>query len=548
MNRRIVTHIAIIIGVYFVCFGAYNFVNIPFWDDWVLTKYGVDGLWELFKQVGRREQYFMTAPFVFLGNPMFWAITSFVCWGVVALMVYVALQIMGWTRANAFWASLLTAALPINQARFGLAMTPYAISAACFAVAICVLVASVRLQKPWLRLPVAILLLLSFSTNSFLTMFWLAPAAVYLTARHLDPERRSRPAIRSALLHVELYILPVAYWISKALFQQTYGLYTNYNKFQMGPVEGLLTTLLKLVRLAPDLPVFFPTSGHAYEAVAIATAVVILIVVIIRRGHSDIAVERGSKAGNWLLVAVLGLAAIAALFPYVMVGIDPRYRGLWETRHTTTLAIVGGALVFALLRAALPARFVPAASLAVLGFFVAIDVSASRQLLGDIYESNGIIHSPAIAAIPPGSMIGLLEDDSAYRMFGRHFTFYDASAMFNAHADTDSLVVHSQFDVIDPATGDFVRAGSPAFPPAVAQVCRNAVHLPQYGFGDVVSNGLFFEVSLQPKSAPPSFISGLGIAFGFLFDHQNTVARAVENLDVVVVPRPLGAEECGGAG
>ncbi|MCS6762546.1 MAG: hypothetical protein MO846_11790 [Candidatus Devosia symbiotica] len=489
----------------------------------------------------------MTAPFVFFGKPMIWAVISFVCWGVVALSVYAALQLVGWTRANAFWASLLTSALPLNQARFALAMTPYAISAASFAIAIVLLTISVRLHRSWLRLPVAILLLLSFSTNSFLTMFWLAPAAVYLTVRHLDPLHRTWPAIRSSLLHVELFVLPVAYWISKALFQQTYGLYTNYNKFQMGPIEGVLTTLLKLVRLAPDFPVFFPTPSHAYEAAAIAIGVLIIVVVTIRRTRTDIAVEQGTRSTNWLLVAGLFAAAITALFPYVIVGIDPRYHGLWETRHTTTLAIVGGMLVFAVLRAVLPGRFVPAGSLTVLGFFVAVDVSASRQLLGDVYESNAIVHSPTIAAIPPGTMIGLIEDDNAYRMFGRHFTFYDASSMLNAHADTDSLIAQSQFEIIDPATGDYVRTGSPAFPPAVARICRNAVNMPQYGFGDVVSNGLFYEVSLRPKSDPPSFISGLGIAFGLLFDHQNTVAKAVSNLDVIVVPRPLGEEECGHA-
>lgn len=531
--------------MYFVCFGAYNFVNIPFWDDWVTYKYGVDGLWELFKQLGRREQYFMVAPFVFWANPMLSAMTSFVCWGVVALMVYAALQVMGWARANAFWASVLTAALPLNQARFGLAMLPYSISAACFAVAIYVLAMSVRLDKPWLRVPVAFLLLVSFSTNSFLTMFWLAPAVVYLTVRDQDPQRRARMAIRVTLLHAELFVLPVAYWISKALFQQTYGIYADYNKFQMGPLEGLLKTLLKLIRLAPDFPVFFPTASHAYEATAIAIGVVALIVLIIWRRKSDIAVDQGSRSGNWLMVAGLSVAAIGALFPYVMVGIDPRYHGLWETRHTTTLAIVGGVLVFALLRATFSARFLPAACLAVLSFFMAMDISASRQLLGDVYESNGIVHSPAIAAIPAGTMIGLLEDDSAYRMFGRHFTFYDASAMFNAHADNDSLVVNSQFEIIDPATGDYVQAGSPAFAPAVAQICKNRVHLPQYGFGDVVSNGLFYEVSLQPKSDPPSFISGVGIALGFLFDHQKTVARAVENLNVVIVRRSVVVEKCG---
>lgn len=543
-DKTTAVHLGLIAFLYVVCFGSYLFVNVPFWDDWVLVQYGVDGLWELFKQVGRREHYFMTAPFAATGNPMVWAGVSFVCWGVVALCAYYALQAIGWTRGNSFWAAALTAAMPLNQARFGLAMTPYAISAAFYSLSLLLFVLSVRRAQPWLRLPGAVLLLLSFSTNSFLTMALLVPAAVFLALRHKDEEKRFWPAVRGTLLHIELFILPIAYWVSKSVFQPVYGLYADYNQFRMGPFEGLIRSLLALVRQPSDLPRFFPTLGHLIEAGLIALVCVAIIAGIFRISRAEVAVQKDGAIGNWLLVAGLLGAAVLAMFPYIMVGIYPAYHGLWETRHQTTLAVIAGAFCFAGLRAILPARLLPASCMVVLAGFIAMDVSASRQLLADVYESNAIIHSPAIAEIPDGTMIGVFEDDRPYRMLMRRFQFYDLSSMLNAHSSEKTLVAMSNYEVIDPATQAYVLPGSAEFPKAVQALCARVVDLPQYGFGDVVSNGQFAEVTFLPKSPPPGLFEGLRNAFGFLFDHEGTIERAVANLDVRVDFRSFPEADC----
>ncbi|MFN4211642.1 MAG: hypothetical protein ACK4G5_13830 [Devosia sp.] len=543
-GRTTVTHICIILFVYFVCYGSYIFVNVPFWDDWVLMQYGVDGLWELFKQVGRREHYFTTAPFAGTGNPMSWATASFICWGVVALSVYAALQGMGWTRANSFWAAVLTAAVPLNQARFGLAMTPYAFSAAFYSLALVLLVVSTRRQRPWLRVPVGVLLTLSFSTNSFLTMALLAPVVAFLALRQRDPERRFWPAARGALMHVELFILPVAYWVSKSVFQPVYGLYASYNKFQMGPLEGLVGSVLALINQRPDFRTFFPTTGHLIEGLVLGVVCLAAVGLVLVATRTECGTEKGGWRGNWLLVAGLFGAALIALFPYVMVGIRPAFYALWETRHQTTLAIVAGAFGFAGMRALLPRRMLPAACMAVLGCFVAIDISASRQLLADVYESNAIIHHPAIAAIPDGTMLGVFENDRSYRMFTRHFQFYDLSSMLNAHSAQKTLVAMSNLEFVDPDTQNYAVAGSKTFPEAVSKLCQGTVDLPQYGFGDVVYNGQFAEVTLLPKLPPPDLLGSLQTALGFLFDRQGTIERAVAGLDVRVEMRPFPEGKC----
>lgn len=543
-NKTAATHLGLIAFLYVVCFGSYLFVNVPFWDDWVLVQYGVDGLWELFKQVGRREHYFMTAPFVATGNPMVWAGVSFISWGIVAFSAYYALQAMGWTRANSFWAAMLTAAMPLNQARFGLAMTPYAISAAFYSLSLLLFVLSVRRAQRWFRVPAAILLLLSFSTNSFLTMALLVPMAVFLALRHNDEQKRFWSAVRGTLLHIELFILPIAYWVSKSVFQPVYGLYADYNQFRMGPFEGVVRSLLALIRQISDLPAFFPTIGHLMEAGLIALVCIAMIAAVLRISRANVTTQKGGAIGNWLLAAGLLGAAILAVFPYIMVGLYPGYHGLWETRHQTTLAVTAGIFCFAGMRAMLPSRLLPTACMVVLAGFIAMDVSASRQLLADVYESNAIIHSPAIAEIPDGTMIGVFEDDRPYRMLRRHFQFYDLSSMLNAHSPEKTLVAMSNYEVIDPATQTYALPGSGEFPKAVQALCARVIDLPQYGFGDVVSNGQFAEVTFLPKSPPPGLFEGLRNAYGFLFDREGTIERAVANLDVRVDFRPFPDANC----
>lgn len=543
-NKSIAIHLLLLALIYIACFGAYTLVNVPFWDDWVLVQYGVDGLWELFKQVGRREHYLMTAPFVFFGNPMGWAVASFISWGAVAFCAYFLLQGLGWARNNAFWAAALTAAMPLNQSRFALAMTPYAISAALFSLALLFVVLSIRRNSLLLRILGAVLLTLSFSTNSFLTMSWLAPAVAFLTFRQVSADKAFWPVLRQTLLRTELLLLPGLYWVSKALFQPVYGLYANYNKFQMGPLEGLVRSFLQLPAQVPEVSTFFPTMGYLTESIVAALAVMSVLALIVALARPSLAIEKGGWRGNWLLVLGLGVAAVLALFPYVMVGIRPAFYALWETRHQTTLAVVAGVLVFAILRALFPARLVPATCTAVLACFVALDLSASRQLLNDVYDSNAIIYSPEIAAIEPGTMVGVFEDNRPYRMFLRHFQFYDMSSMLNAHSPEKALVAMSNYEYLDPETQDYARPGSSGFPKAILSICTSTVDLPQYGFGDAIANGTYAEVVLTARSDPPSLVQSLAHAFGFLFDYKGTVDAAVANLDVEVTVLPFPDAEC----
>lgn len=537
-------HICLTLIVYTVCYGSFALVSVPFWDDWVLLQYGVDGLWGLFEQLGRREHYLLTIPFVAWDNPIVWAMTNFVLWGTVPLCVYAVLRGLGWAPGNAFWAAVLTAAAPLNQARFALAVTTYAFSAAFFALGLVVLIAAVKRRNIWLRVLAAVLLVSALPTNSFLTMMALAPTVVFLTLRNMDAEKRFWSAVRGTLWHIELFILPVAYWVIKTLFQQPFGLYAGYNSFRMGKLESVVGTIFAFIAQFPDVFVFFPTTGHVIEAVVLGLVVMLALAALVRLTQTNVATEQRAPWRRWLLFGALVGFSLLAIFPYVAVGIRPSFYALWDSRHQTTLSIVAGTLVFTFLQAVLPRRAVPVGGAVALLFFMALDFSASRQLLADVYDTNAIIYSPEIAEIPDGTYVGVFEDNRSYRMMMRHFQFYDLSGMVNALSPEKTLVAMSSYEVWDPKTDEYVLPGSEAFPRAIADTCQRIVGLPQYGFGDVVSSGQFAEVRLMPTSPPPGLLEGLGNALGFLFNRQPTIDKAVAELDVSVALRPFTEMVC----
>lgn len=536
--------IVILLSVYVASYGPYALVNVPFWDDWVILQYGMDGLWEFFQQLGRREHYIIMAPLVAAGNPLVWALANFICWGGVAVSVYFVVKSMGWGLSSAFWISVLTAALPMNQARFALAMFPYSFSALAFAMGLALLAASVRNGRLLPRLVGVVCLTYSFSTNSFVVLSALAPIVVFVTFLNLRPGD-VRGALWVTLKRVELFIAPFAYWFVKSSFQKPYGLYENYNAIKINPLTVLLESIGALIAQFPEISTLFPAGPYRFEAYLVGAGFISVFVIALLLAKAPARLSKVALPFRLWVFAGACVAAMLAIFPYVAVGIRPAYYALWETRHQVTLAVIAGLLIFAAYRLILPARLMALALTFTLFCFVVLNVSTSRQLMADVYESNAIIHSPAIASIADGTLVGVFEDDRPYRMMLRHFQFYDLSSMLNAHSNTKAIVAMSNLEVVEPASGTYVAAGSDYFPKAVDDLCSGMLAYPQYGFGDVVANGTYADVRLVPGSPPPGYLAGLANVLGLVFQRDQTIERAVADLDVQVETRPYSQARCG---
>jgi len=531
-------HITFIIIVYVCCYGAFSFVNIPFWDDWVLIGHKADGLWEMFSQLGRREQYLLVLPFSLMASSIAWAAANFVCWGIVAVSIYGVLCGVGWTAANAFWAALLTAAFPLNQARFALAVLPYSVSAAFFTLALLLFVMSIDRSNLWLRITAALLLLLSFTTNSFLTLSPLAIAVVFLALRKHPQQRDFWQAALRTTTYAELFALPFLYWLAKTSLQPAYGIYAKYNQFQMSPLSGLLEAMKALLRQPAGLRFIFPSVDFLVEASCIAvifTGLMILCGGLMRVNFKT--ARKAALAASVDALVLLGMAVLA-FFPYAIVGLHPSFAGLWESRHQTTLAVIAGTVGFSLLNAILPARVVPACCALLICVFMAMDISVSRQLMADVIDSNALIYAPQVAAIPENTLVAVHADNQAYRMMGRTLRFYELSAMLNMHTAEHKIMGMLASEVVNTGARSTATPDTDRLTASISARCAKWAHHPEYGFGDINERNQFAELWLTPKLQPPSYWEGLATTIGLIFKRQAAIDTAVARLDIQIRIHP----------
>lgn len=495
-------------------------INQPLWDDWVLRAYSDAGtLWELYRQVGARELFWLINPFASTA-PSVCVATELLLYALLGPLIYtIVRKTTLCSPSDAFWAALLTVLVPLNQARFVLSTLPYAFSSFFFALSIVLLLRD--LEKPSIigRLSIAICLLVAFTTNSFLVLAWLMPLVVAIDAWRSEASPtysdKAREAFKAISRRGELLLLPAVYWLAKKVFEPTYGLYADYNKFQMGLASALKQTVVVLVSQINEATTLLPSSSDVPElSVAAAIVIVIFLFAALRwklpLGASDEPARGAARTPDMLAMAI-GLAlAVCSLLPYVLVGKPPRFHGLWETRHQTTLMLISGFLIYSALRLSVPRRALPAVSAVLAAFFLILNISVTHRLVLDVLETREISRLLKAQPPTPGTMMLVMEEDRNYRALGRFFAFYELSYILNPDDREDRVLAVSNREILDPSTGTYVTGKIPAAESKLIQYCEKFRSAPQYGFGGFVSNGNIETLRLLSNREPPRLFEAIG--------------------------------------
>ena len=505
-----------------VAFGPLVLTNQSFWDDWVLIAHAKAGtLGELFKQAGRREQFLLMAPFAFEGGARACTIVALALSCALGPLIYTIIRRAArWPAEDAFWAALLTVLVPLNQARFFLSTKPYIFSCAFFASALVLLLYDLDRSNIVRRVLTVLLLVMAFSTNSFLVLSWIPVAIVAAAARRSSlrqaPLRQQAAGvIRAVLARAELLLAPPAYWLMKLTFEPTSGMYANYNKFRMGIPTALKQTALTLFSQ-------FQNAGDALipprlELVQLTIAAIAIAALFIAAVHvwkvpietRDTAEKNSGFGLRYLTLLVAFALLVSALFPYVIVGEPPRYNGLWETRHQTTLMLVSGFAIFASMRVIVPRKLLwkVAALLAV--SFLTIDIWTTHRLVVDALETGEIAAQFRQHPPDPGNMMFVIEADRDYRAFGRYFPFYELSFLANVGQTGIPAMALSNREILDPSTGTYPTTMIPTAIKRLVELCKSNRSKPQFGFGGFISNGRIETVKLIADRPPPGIFRAI---------------------------------------
>ncbi len=495
-------------------------INIPLWDDWVLLSYSEAGSFlEFFRQMGRVEQYGLVAPLAALAEPRAWVAVALVVSCAIPSLVYVLLRhSLRWPAIDAFWGALLTGLAPLNQARFILSTIPYALSSLFFLLALALLVHDLEKPSVARRIIITVLMLMAVSTNSFLVLAWVAPALVGIAAwrrqrDHSSLLEKTTVALKSIIGRGELLLLPPLYWAAKQLLEPTYGLYANYNKFRMSLPLALKETVITVFDQLKGGRILLPNSADLPELLAAAFVAILIFAFLARSLHVRLAgLSNGWSGSPWIVRILTLLAAfalaISALFPYVMVGQPPRFSGLWETRHQTTLMLASGFAIIAVLRAIAPQRIVWICAATTSAVFLLLDLSFTHRMVSDARETAALLDLFKQQPSSPGTMILVVEDDRTYRALDRFFPFYELSFLVNGGKSGPNLAISNR-EVLDPSTGSIVQSAVPAVVSTLSGLCESHRGHPQYGFEGFSSNGQIETARLVANQAPPGLLKGI---------------------------------------
>jgi len=507
-----------------VAYGPIVLVNQVFWDDWVVLAYGKLGtLWDLYKEVGGREVYPVVKPFVTVADPRFWTTTELLLFCALAPLIHTIIRrVTNWPAQDAFWAALLTALVPLNQARFALTTVTYALSCVLFALSIVLLLRDLTVSSIGRRILVVALMMMSFTTQSFLVMAWFAPMVVAIDAwRKAGPASSRRKqagvAIRGVLSRGELLLAPPAYWLGKRILQPTSGLYADYNKFQLDLPSAIKATLVAVKDQFAGAHLLLPPASDLPQlGLAVALAIALFAGVAwhwrLTLGRAEDTASPSRRTADVLALVVAAALVFSALFPYVFVGKPPRFNGLWETRHQTTLMMVSGFVIWAVLRLVVARRFLSRLAAILAAGFLLIDISVTHRLVADGLELRALSNYFKAHPAPPGTMMLVVENDRDYRTLGRFLPFYELAHLINADRPGNPTLPFSNRDVLDPSTNTYaVKATVPAVMAALRGVCEKYRSAPQYGFGGFVSNGQIETVKLVTNQPPPGPFRAIGL-------------------------------------
>jgi hypothetical protein len=213
-----------------------------------------------------------------------------------------------------------------------------------------------------------------------------------------------------------------------------------------------------------------------------------------------------------LTVEIAIAMVCSALGQSVRVGKPPRFAGLWETRHQTTLMLVSGFALFSLLRLTVPRVWLSTLSAAIAAGFLVIDISFTHRFIADSLETRALSDLFSQDPSPPGPMMLVVENDRNYRALGRFFPFYELSYLINAGKNGEPRLAISSREIMDPATNNYAQAPVPAVIAALATLCTKYRSSPQYGFGGFVSNGQIETVRLVANRPPPGLFQTISEA------------------------------------
>lgn len=326
---------------YAIVFGAAIFSHWPalisdsiMWDDWLIlawiTQGQLDCLYQFFNNYGVTPLGLTYLPFVAVVPTASTAvlIAKLVCVAsillIAALIMLISIRVAHGNVVFAVLAGATAATFPgLSGEGFHLTFLLYSFFIPLFLAGILLFIEASLMQnsKPLIRVAALVALLLAFSLNSLLVLFYaLVPAVFYASVarEQATPGLLLAAGIRFVLRHLDFLSAPAVFWALKEAFMPRVGIYARYNVLHFD-LTGILQAYERLVPDVLQTTVFVPLSIPT----AVWFAAVVFAITALASGPALRRLNRDSNSTGEELLVLLALACVAligAALPYYLVG------------------------------------------------------------------------------------------------------------------------------------------------------------------------------------------------------------------------------------
>jgi hypothetical protein len=311
--------------------------NGIFWDDWIYINWDKSIMLDHFAQFGNIFLGYYFNLIFSLGNSVFiFRLLTFLAFLLSALLLNETLKtVKGIDHTSRLLLVLLFAIIPVNGARIAISVSEYALCYFFFFLGLWLTSRYIVQRTIIFRITALIFLFLSFFTNSFLVFY----SVVLLYIGYMELKQVSSTSIfRLAARYVDFIIMPLLFWVLRAIFFQPHGIYGDYNIIT---VSDLILLPFHLVVASYNLLVELMIISR--ETVLTLGFLVIILLplmyMLIRSvcNHNQSSMGTQSSTDTTFFLAGIILILIG-LFAYLAVGKIPAYYD-WQSRHELLLPL-----------------------------------------------------------------------------------------------------------------------------------------------------------------------------------------------------------------
>jgi len=350
IGQRWIKDWLLIIVAYSLSYSLMLINNGIYQDDWTLYNMSRETIIEIYYDQGHRWlAYFHNFLLSFEHWIVIYRLIVFSAYLLAALILnHIVKRVLVISAVERIFLVLFYAVFPVNNVRFLLINTPYAVSNCLFLLACWSLVKHRETKKIPFRVGALVGFFMAFDTNSLL-VFYLLPLAYLLKDSCLKAGCLSMPKgldfSKVILRSLDFVILPFCYWIPKTLLFLPRGAWEGYNQFTASGLS--LSPLFLVMSFQTSFFKVLDDSFSSFSSLLLVLAIIIAGFVHHKWGWGEDTGEPCGASytpGDYYLLC-FGMAAFClAVLPYNLVGQLPKVDN-WHSRHQLLVPLGAGFMI-----------------------------------------------------------------------------------------------------------------------------------------------------------------------------------------------------------